>query len=99
MAGSLNIMFSSMSVRQIALNIPVCTFIFLFFINFCSGQDTPVKPVKVEIQKKDATVLKGKLLGVARDTVKLIDENNQEWKISFKDIRHIEYVDSLRKSG
>jgi hypothetical protein len=41
-------------------------------------------------------MLKGKLLGIARDTVRLIDANNQEWKIAMKDIRNIEYVDSLR---
>jgi hypothetical protein len=92
-------MSSLILFRSIAVNIVACTFILLFAIISCFGQDTPAKPVEAEIEMKDATVLKGKLLGVAKDTVSLIDENNQEWKIPLKDIRHIEYVDPLRKSG
>lgn len=92
-------MLLPLSGRSIAVNALVYSLILLLSVNFSFGQDTPAKPVKVEIEKKDATVLKGKLLGVARDSVKLIDENNQELKISLRDIRHIEYVDSLRKRG
>lgn len=54
------------------------------------------KPVPVEIEKKDATVVKGKLLGIARDSVRVVNEYNQELRISLKDIRNIDYIDSLR---
>jgi hypothetical protein len=71
----------------------------LFSITICYGQDTTRKPVKVEIEKKDATVVKGKLMGIAKDSVKLVDEFNRELKIPLKDIRNIEYIDSLRRRG
>jgi hypothetical protein len=54
------------------------------------------KPVPVEIEKKDATVVKGKLLGIARDSVRIVDEYNQELRISLRDIRNIDYIDSMR---
>lgn len=59
------------------------------------AQEPAPKRVMVEIQKKDATTLKGKLLGIARDTVRFLDADNRERRIAMKDIRNIEYVDSL----
>jgi hypothetical protein len=77
---------------------PCALLLFGLLLCFCGPRSTAQqnKPVPVEIEKKDATVLKGKLLGIARDSVRLIDENGQEWKISLKDIRNIEYQDSVR---
>lgn len=71
----------------------------LYSMSVCYCQDTTRKLVKVEIEKKDATVVKGKLLGIAKDSVNLVDEFNREWKIPLRDIRNIEYVDSLRRRG
>ena len=69
----------------------------MLMLSDAMGQETPSKPVTVEIEKKDATMLKGRLLGIARDSVRIIDDNNQEWKIALKEIRNIEYIDTLRK--
>jgi hypothetical protein len=72
----------------------------VFFIispRFCNAQEGPTpRRVTVEVERKNDTMLKGKLLGIAKDTVRLIDADNQEWRIAMKDIRNIEYIDSLR---
>lgn len=67
----------------------------VLFHNLMAQEPAP-RRVTVEVERKDATTLKGKLLGIAKDTVKLIDAGNREWKIAMKDIRNIEYIDSLR---
>jgi hypothetical protein len=71
--------------------------ILLFLSLPMRGQDQHnPKPIPVEIEKKDATRLSGKLLGIDRDTVSLRTDDQQEIRISMRDIRHIDYIDSLR---
>ena len=74
-----------------------CTFLMfgLILCLYSARLTAQNKPVSVEIEKKDATFLKGTLQGIVHDSVSLIDENNQKLKISLKDIRNIEYLDSL----
>jgi hypothetical protein len=75
------------------------------FAQFAHAQDqdqeqqTTIKPVTVQIEKTDRTILKGKLLGVEKDSALFRDINNQEYRISMKEIRNIDYVDTLRRSN
>lgn len=70
----------------------------LYFSPAKSQEPIIPKPVPVEIQKKDATRLTGKLMGTERDSVRFKDLNNNEFRIALKDIRNIEYIDSLKKN-
>src|SRR5262245_62063271 len=62
----------------------------------CFAQQNKTVPVEIEI--KDGSVVKGKVLRTARDTLWVVDDYSREWKISFKDIRKLDYVDSTRVS-
>jgi hypothetical protein len=60
------------------------------------AQDQPRQKINVEIEKKDDTVLKGKILSIRKDTAVFQDYNGQIQRIAMKEIRNIEYVDTLR---
>jgi hypothetical protein len=69
--------------------------LFLYLPLWAQDQRNP-QPISVEVEKKDATRLTGKLLGIDRDTVSLRSNSHEVIRISMKDIRHIHYIDSLR---
>jgi hypothetical protein len=60
------------------------------------AQDMPPQKMSVEIEKKDATILKGKILSIRKDTAVFQDYDGQIQHIAMKEIRNIEYVDTLR---
>lgn len=74
-------------------------FLILTSFGFCLGQDAPPERVDVEVETKDSRVIKGKLVGIVRDSVTLLDENNVEHRIAMIEVRNIDYVKGARKTG
>jgi hypothetical protein len=64
------------------------------------AQDQGVlKPATVEIHKKDNSVITGKLINVSRDSATFRDNYGHISKIPMRDIRKIDYVDSLSRQS
>jgi hypothetical protein len=63
-----------------------------------NAQDAGViKPATVEIHRKDNTIITGKLINISRDSATFRDGYGRVSKIAMRDIRKIDYVDSLSR--
>lgn len=71
----------------------------LFLVSLSSQGQEETKPraVPVEIRKKDATQLSGMLMGIEKDSILFRDHANRDYRIALKEIRNIDYVDSLKR--
>src|SRR5690242_14042347 len=68
----------------------------ILFSQISFAQENPSRPAPVEIFKKDGEVLKGKILGIKKDTLEFRDADGSIQRIAMKDVRNIDYVDSTR---
>src|SRR5687768_10824363 len=68
----------------------------ILFAKSSFAQENQSKPASVEIFKKDGEVLKGKILGIKKDTVDFKGADGNLQRIPMKIIRNIDYIDSTR---
>jgi hypothetical protein len=68
----------------------------ILFSQISLAQENQSKPAPVEIFKKDGEVLKGKILGIKKDTLEFRDADGSIQRIAMKEVRNIDYVDSAR---
>jgi hypothetical protein len=69
--------------------------ILLFAVQDVHGQEeeSQAEPVQVELEMKDRRFLKGKVLGVQKDSATFMDGSNNIYRIALSEIKNIHYVD------